>query len=256
MFYDVSHEEHIPDEPSADVEDQHSGVEPEVQSLMDQYQLAYSNHISQVQDQDQLTESSPIFQVREVSNTTHLQSQDLDISSDDADKNGPHPKGDPTSDAVMVTPEPSTRGGEEKASNYYIDMAAVLDYPEEDHAKTVDGDDPSSDGSSNEGSLGFDPPLGFTGNFSYLCDSKSLMEMSVDYVGPDPPNHQPHVPQEHPPDGELDKQEESKDLPGDTLVRSPVFDPGANMDVQGNQAHNVSWKPAGRAKGKVLRICK
>ena len=51
----------------------------------------------------------PHFEVREVSNTPHLQSQDLGINSDDADQSGPHPKRDPTSDAVMVTPEPSTR---------------------------------------------------------------------------------------------------------------------------------------------------
>ena len=69
---DVSHEEHIPDELSVDVEDQHLGVEPEVQNLMDQDQLAHSNPISEVQDQDQLTESSPIFQVQEVPNTPHL----------------------------------------------------------------------------------------------------------------------------------------------------------------------------------------
>ena len=50
MFDDVPHEEHIPDEPSADVEDQHSGVEPEVQNLMDQDLLADFNPISQVQD--------------------------------------------------------------------------------------------------------------------------------------------------------------------------------------------------------------
>ena len=50
VFDDVSHGEHIPDEPSADVEDQHSGVEPEVQNLMDQDQLADSNPICQVQN--------------------------------------------------------------------------------------------------------------------------------------------------------------------------------------------------------------
>ena len=66
MFDDVSHEEHIQDEPLADAEDQHSGVEPEVQNLMDQDQLADSGHISQVQDQYQLTESSPISQVHKV----------------------------------------------------------------------------------------------------------------------------------------------------------------------------------------------
>ena len=95
MLDDVLHEEHIPDEPLADVEEQHSGLEPEVQNLMDQDQLADSNSISQVQDQDQLIESSPIFQVHELSNTPHLQSQDLDMNSDDADQSGPHPKRDP-----------------------------------------------------------------------------------------------------------------------------------------------------------------
>ena len=96
-----------------------------------------------------------------MSNTPHLQSQDLNINSNDADQDRPHPKRDPTPDAVTVTPEPSTHGGEEKAWDYYIDIAAVLDYPEEHHAKTEDCDDPSSDGSSDEGSLGFDPPLKF-----------------------------------------------------------------------------------------------
>ena len=170
MFDDVTREEHIPDEPSADVEDQNSGVEPEVQNLMDQDQLAKSNPIFLVQDEDQLAESSPIFQVHEVSNTPHLQSQDLDINSDDADQSGPHPKRDPTPDAIIVSPqsnqgtspEPAeweplgspdqgTRGGEENAWDYYIDIAAVLDYPEEHHARTEGGDDPSSDGSSDEG---------------------------------------------------------------------------------------------------------
>ena len=66
VFDDVSHKKHIPDESSADVEDQHSGVEPEVQNLMHHDQCADSNPISQVQDQDQLTESSPIFPVRDV----------------------------------------------------------------------------------------------------------------------------------------------------------------------------------------------
>ena len=61
VFDDVSHNEHIPHEPSANVEDQHSGVEPEVHALMDQDQLADFDPISQVQDQDQLTESSPGF---------------------------------------------------------------------------------------------------------------------------------------------------------------------------------------------------
>ena len=176
VFDDVPHEEHIPDEPSADVEDQHSGVKPVVQNLMDQDQLADSNRISQVQDQDQLTESSPIFQVHDVSNTPNLQSQDLDINSDDADENGPHPKRDPTLDAVMVTPERSTRGGEERAWNYYIDIAAVVDSPEEHHAKTEVGDHPSSDGSSDEGALGFDPTLGFIGSLGYLCASEGQNE--------------------------------------------------------------------------------
>ena len=129
MFDDVPHEEHIPDEPSADVEDQHSDVEPEVQNLMDQDRLADSNPMSQVQDLDQLTEFSPIFQVHEVSNTPHLQSQNLGLNSDDADQSGPHTKRDPRPDAVMVTPEPSTCGGEENTWDYYIDRAAVLDYP-------------------------------------------------------------------------------------------------------------------------------
>ena len=80
------------------------------------------------------------------------------------------------------------------------------------------------------------------------------MEMSVDFVGPDPLNRQRHVPQEHPPDVEGDTQDESPDLPGDTLVQSPALDDGENMDVQGNQAHIVSRKPARRAKRKVLRI--
>ena len=159
VFDDVSHEEHIPDGPSVDVEDRHSGVEPEVQNLMDQDQLADSHPIPHVQDHDQLTASSPIFQVHEVSNTPHLHSQDLDINSDDADQSGSHPKRAPRHNAVRVTPEPSTRGGEEKAWDYYVDIAAVLDHPEEHHARTENGDDPSSDGSSDEGSLGFDPPL-------------------------------------------------------------------------------------------------
>ena len=130
------------------MEDQHSGVEPEVQNLMDQDQLADSNPIFQVQNQDQLTESSPFFQVHEVSNPPRLQSQYLDINSDDADQSEPHSKRDPTPDAVivspqsdqgvfpepnewepLVSPEPSTGGGEEKAWEYYIDIAAVLDYP-------------------------------------------------------------------------------------------------------------------------------
>ena len=110
-----------------------------MQNLMDQDQLADSNPISQVQDQDQLTESSCIFEVHEVFSTPHLQSQDLGINSDDADQSGPHQKRDPMLYAVMVTPEPSTRGGEEKAWDYYIDFASVLDYPEEQHAKTERG---------------------------------------------------------------------------------------------------------------------
>ena len=105
MFDDVPHEEHIPDDSSADVEDQHSGVEPEVQNLMDQDQLAASHPISQLQDQDQLTESSPIFRVHEVSNTPHLQSHNLDINSDDAHQSGPNPKRDPTPEAVIVLPQ-------------------------------------------------------------------------------------------------------------------------------------------------------
>ena len=120
------------------------------------------------------------------------------MNSDDADQSGPHPKRDPTRDAVMVTREPSTRGGEEKAWSYYVDIAAVLDYPEVHLAKTEDGDDPCSDGSSNEGSLDFDQPLGFMGTFGYLCDPEGCMEMSVDYVAPDPLNHQRHVPQSTP----------------------------------------------------------
>ena len=51
-----------------------------------------------------------------------------------------------------------------------------------------DGNDLSLDGSSDEGSLGFHPPLGFMGNVGFLCDSEGRMEMSVDYVGPDPLN--------------------------------------------------------------------
>ena len=120
----------------------------------------------------------------------------------------------------------------------------MLDYPEEHDAKTEDGNDPSSDGSSDRRSLDFDPPLGFMGSFGYLCDSEGCMEMLVDYVGPDPLNRQRRVPQDHPPDMEVDTRDESKDLPGDTLIRSPVFDHGKNMAVQGNQAHIVSRKPA------------
>ena len=144
--------------------------------------------------------------------------------------------------------------GEEKACDYYIDIAAVLDYPEEHQAKTEDGDDPSSDGSSNKGLLEFDAPLGFMGSFGYLCDSDCHMEMSVDYVGPDPLNRHWHVPQEHPPDVEVDTGDESKDLTDDTLLRSPAFDGGEKLNIQGNQAHIVSRKPAGCAKGMVLRI--
>ena len=140
VFDDVPHEEHIPDVPSADVPDQHSGVEPQVRNLMDQDHLADSNPISRVQGQGQLTESSPIFLLHEVSYTPYLQSQDLDINSEDADQSGSHPERDPTPDAVIVssqsnqgtspepgeweppvTPEPSTRGGEEKAWDYYIE---------------------------------------------------------------------------------------------------------------------------------------
>ena len=146
LFDDVPHEDHIPDQPSADVEDQHSGVEPEVQNLVDQDQLADSHPISAVWGQDQLTESSPPFQVHELSNTPHLHSEDLDINSDDAEQSGPDPRRDPTPDA-----EASTRRGEEKTWDYYMDIAAVLDYPEEHHAKTEDGDDRSSDGSSEKG---------------------------------------------------------------------------------------------------------
>ena len=254
MFDDVSHEEHIPDEPSAESKDQHSGVEPEVQNVMNQDRLAESNPISQVRDQHQLTVSSPISQLHEVSNTPHLQSPDLDINDEWADQSERHLKKDPTLDAVMVTPGPSTRRGEEKALDYYIDMAAVLNYPEEHHAKTEDGEDPCSDGSSDEGSLGFHPPLGFMGNFGYLCDSEGRMEMSVDYVRPEPLNRQRHVLQEHPPDVEVNIWDESKDLPAHTLARSPVFDDGENMDVRGNQAHIVSGKPARHAEGKILRI--
>ena len=78
--------------------------------------------------------------------------------------------------------------------------------------------------------------------------------MSVDYVGSDPLNRQRHVPQEHHPDVKVDNWVESKDLPSDTLARSPGLNVRENMDVQGNQAHIVSRKPARRAKGKVLRI--
>ena len=245
-----------------------------MQNLMDQDQLTDSNPITQIQDQDQLTESSPTFQVHEVSNTPHLKSQDLDINSDDADQSGPDPKRDPTPYAVivsaqnnqgtspepaewqpLVSPEPSTRGGEEKAWDYYIDISALLDYTEENHVKPEDGNDPSLDGSSEEGSLHFDPTPGFMGNFGYLCDSEGRMEMSVAYVGPDAPNRQLGVPQEHPPDVEVDTRDESKDLPGDTIVWSPVFDGVEKMDLPGNAAHPVSRKPARRAKGKVLRIC-
>ena len=80
------------------------------------------------------------------------------------------------------------------------------------------------------------------------------MEMSVDYVGSDRLNRQRHVPQEHPPDVEVDTRDGSKDLPGDTLVWSRVFDGDENMDVHGNQAHIVSTKPLRHAEGKVLRI--
>ena len=198
VFDDVPSEEHVPDEPLANVEDRNSASEPEVQNLMDENQLAESNPIFQVRNQDQLAKSSPIFKVHEMSNTPHLQSQDLGINSDDAGQSGPHPKRDPTPDAVivsaqsnqgtspepaewepLVSPEPSTRGGEEKAWDYYIDIAAVLEYPKEHHARTEDGDDPSSDGSSDEGALGFDAHKGFMGSFSYLCDSEGGMEISL-----------------------------------------------------------------------------
>ena len=198
-------------------------MEPELQNLMDQDKLVDSDPISRVQDPDQLTQSSPIFHVHEVSNTPHLQSQDLDINSDDSNQSGPHSKHDMPD---MVSPEPSIRGGEEKARGYYIDIATVLDYPEEHHAKNEDCDNPSSDRCSEEGSLGFDPPLGFMGSFGYLCDSEGRLEISVDYVGPDPLHRQRHVPQEHPTDVEVDTRDESKDLPGDNLVRSPVLDCG------------------------------
>ena len=80
----------------------------------------------------------------------------------------------------------------------------MLDYPERIHARTEDGNDPSSDGSSEEGLLGFDPPMECMGNFGYLWDSEGRTEMSVDYVGPDQLNRQRHVPQEHPLDVEVD----------------------------------------------------
>ena len=130
----------------------------------------------------------------------------------------------------------------------------MLHYPEGHQAKTKDGADPSSDGSSDQGSLGFDPPLGFIGVVGFLCDSEGRMEMLVDYVGPKPLNRQRHVPQEHPPDVEVDTWDESKDLRGDTLVWSPFFYGGENMDVQGNPAHPVSRKPVRRAKDLVLRM--
>ena len=225
-----------------------------MQNLMDRDQLADCHPISQVQNHNQLTESSPIFQVHEVSNTPHLQSQDLDINTDDADQSGLHPKTDPTPDAVMVTPEPNTRGKEEKTWDYCIDKAAVLDYPEEDHAKTEDGDDTSPNGSSDGGWLCFDRPLGFMVNFGYLCDSEGRMELSVDYVGPDPLSCQRHVPQEQPPDVEVDTWDESQGLPGDTLIRSPVFDHGGN-ECPGQPSPYCFQESARRAKGKVLRIC-
>ena len=134
-------------------------------------------------------------------------------------------------------------------------MATVLNYAGEHLATTEDGDDSSSDGSSDEGSLGFEPPLGFMGNLGFLCGSEGRMEMSVDYVGPDPLNRQRHVPQEHPPDVEVETGDGSEDLPGDTLLRSPAFDGGENMDPKGNQANIGSRKPARRAEGKVLMIC-
>ena len=82
------------------------------------------------------------------------------------------------------------------------------------------------------------------GNFGYLCDSEGRMEMSVHYVGPEPLNRQRHIPHEHPPDVEVDTRDESKGLPGDTPVRSLLSDGGETLDVQGNQAHIVSRKPA------------
>ena len=115
VLHYVPREEHMADEPSADVEDQHSGVEPERQDLMDQDELAESNPIFQVQDQDQLAEFSPIPQVHEVSNIPHLQSQDLDINNDDADQSGPHPKRDPTADAVIVSSQSNQRTSPEPA---------------------------------------------------------------------------------------------------------------------------------------------
>ena len=80
------------------------------------------------------------------------------------------------------------------------------------------------------------------------------MEMSVVYVGPDPVNRQRHVPQEHLLDVEVDTRGQSKDLPRDTVVWSPIFDSCENMDVQGNQAHIASRTPARHARGKVRRI--
>ena len=71
----------------------------------------------------------------------------------------------------LMSPELGTRGGEEKAWHYYIGITAVRDYPEEHQAKTEDGDYPFLAGSSDEGSLGFDPPLGFVGTLGYFCDS-------------------------------------------------------------------------------------
>ena len=182
---DVPHEGHIPDEPSADVEDQHSGLEPEVLNLM---------------DQDQLAESSPIFAVCEVSKTPHLQSQDLDINSDDADQSGPGPKRDPTPDAVLVTPEPSTRGGEEKVWDYYIDLSAVLDYPEGHHAKTEDGDDSMRMDPATKGRWVSTHPWGLWGT-SAICvilgavwRCRLIMCVQTHH----PLNGKWHVPQERP----------------------------------------------------------
>ena len=154
----------------------------------------------------------------------------------------------------VVTPELATCEGKKRLGMTTSTYPAVLDYPEDHHTKREDGDHPYLDGFSNEGSLGFDPPLELMGNVGYLSDSEGRMEMSVDYVGPEPLNCQRHVPQEHPPDVKVDTLDESEDLRGDTLVRSPLSDSSEITDVQGNQAHIVSRKPAERVKGKVLRI--
>ena len=57
-----------------------------------------------------------------------------------------------------------------------------------------------------------------------------------------------------PPDVGVHTRNESKDLPSNTVVRSPVLDGNENMDVQGNEAHIVFRKPARCAKGRVLMI--